>query len=82
MINYLTETLIRVEANNSNCGIIVMGDLNKLNTSNIDRQFKLKQLVKFTTRGRRTLDVILTNLSQFYDQPEKLITLLLKSFQR
>ena len=72
MINYLIETLTSIEANNPNCGIIVMGDLNRLNTSHINRQFKLKQLVKFSTRGRRTLDVILTNLSQFYDQPEKL----------
>ena len=72
MINYLIETLTSIEANNPYCGIIVMGDLNRLNTSHINRQFKLKQLVKFSTRGRRTLDVILTNLSQFYDQPEKL----------
>ena len=72
MINYLIETLTSIEANDPNCGIIVMGDLNRLNTSHINRQFKLKQLVKFSTRGRRTLDVILTNLSQFYDQPEKL----------
>ena len=49
-----------------------MGDLNRLDTSHINRQFKLKQLVKFRTRGTRTLDVILTNLSPFYDQPEKL----------
>ena len=28
--------------------------------------------MKISTRGRRTLDVILTNLSQFYDQSEKL----------
>ena len=28
MINYLIETLTSIEANNPNCGIIVMGDLN------------------------------------------------------
>ena len=72
IINNLIETLTSIEANNPNCGIIVMGDLNRLNTSHINCQFKLKQLVKFSTRGRHTLDVILTNLSQFYDQPEKL----------
>ena len=47
MINYLIETLTSIEANNPNCGIIVMGDLNRLNTFHINRQFKLKQLVKF-----------------------------------
>jgi 2-phospho-L-lactate guanylyltransferase (CobY/MobA/RfbA family) len=44
MNDYLTKTLTRIEANNPNCGIIVMGDLNKLRTSHINRQFKLKQL--------------------------------------
>ena len=34
-------------------------------------QFKLKQLVHFSSRGYRTLDVILTNLSQFYDYPKQ-----------
>ena len=47
MINYLIETLTSIEANNPNCGIIVMADLNRLNIFHINRQFKLKQLVKF-----------------------------------
>jgi hypothetical protein len=46
--------------------------LNILDTSRISRQFNLKQLVKFATRGERTLDVILTNLSKFYGNPQKL----------
>ena len=49
-----------------------MGDLNRLRTSSTSRLFKLKQLVNFPTRGERTLDVILTNIFQFYDTPEKL----------
>ncbi len=43
-----------------NCGIIFMGDLNRLRTSSsISHLFILKQLVNFPTRGERTLDVIL-----------------------
>ncbi|CAB4006463.1 Hypothetical predicted protein, partial [Paramuricea clavata] len=73
MIEYLTNCrLTSIEATNSNSGIILMGDLNKLDTSRISRQFNLKQLVKFATRGERTLDVILTNLSKFYGNPQKL----------
>jgi hypothetical protein len=49
-----------------------MGDLNRLRTSRISRLFKLKKLVNFPTRGERTLDVILTNISQFFDNPEKM----------
>ena len=72
MIDYLIESLTRVEAMYLNCGIVLMGDLNRLRTCSISRSFKLKQLVKFPTRGERTLDVILTNIPQFYDIPEKL----------
>ena len=71
MIKYLTDCLTRVEAMYRNCGIIIMGDLNRLKTTSISIQFKLKQLVHFPTRGVRTLDVILTNLSQFYDDPKQ-----------
>ena len=72
MIDYLIDCLTRAEAMHSNCGIILMGDLNRLRTSSISRLFKLKQLVNFPTRGERTLDVILTNISQFFDNPEKM----------
>ena len=72
MIDYLIDSLTRVEAMYSNCGIVLMGDLNRLRTSSISRFFKLKQLVNFPTRGQRTLDVILTNIPQFYDVPERL----------
>jgi hypothetical protein len=37
----------------------------------ITNQFRLKQLVKFPTRGERTLDLILTNSAKFYQNPEK-----------
>ena len=56
----------------SNCGNALMGDLNRLKTSSTSQSFKLKQLVNFPTRGERTLDVILTNIPQFNNIPEKL----------
>jgi hypothetical protein len=36
--------------------IIIAGDFNHLNINQITNQFRLKQLVKFQTRGERTLD--------------------------
>ena len=72
MIKYLTKCLTRVEATYKNCGIVIMEDLNKLKTTSISRQFKLKQRVHFPTRGVMTLDVILTNLSQYYDDLKQL----------
>ncbi len=43
-----------------------------LNCYRLNNHFSLKQLVKFPTRGRSILDLILTNLDKFYQPPEKL----------
>ena len=45
-----------------NSGILLLGDFNKLN----------KQIVKFAARGANTLDLVLTNLQDFYDSPDRL----------
>ena len=60
-----------VEARFVNCGIIILGDLNKLNLSRLKNSFKLCQIVKFPTRGASSLDLVLTNMKQFYDEPTK-----------
>ena len=43
----------------------------RLNVKQIINQFHLKQLVKFPTKGNRTLDLILINLDKFYQSPKK-----------
>ena len=53
-----------------NAAIIITGDFNRLNVKQIINQFRLKQLVKFPTRGNRALDLILTNLDKFYQTPK------------
>ena len=71
LINYLYESLTTIEARFTNCGIIILGDFNKLNLSRIKNSFKLSQIVKFPTRGPSSLDLILTNMKQFYDELSK-----------
>ena len=56
----------------SDCGVVLMGDLNRLRTSSISSLFKLKQLVNFPTREKRTLGVILTDSSIPHFDTEKL----------
>ena len=68
MIDYLVNSLSAIESEIPNCGIILAGDLNHLDTSSIKRQFRLKQLVDFPTRGRNTLDIILTNMPTLYEK--------------
>ena len=71
LINYLYESLTKIEARFTNCGTIILGDFNKLNNSRIKNSFKLCQIVKFPTRGPSSLDLFLTNKKQFYDEPIK-----------
>ena len=71
MINYLINTLYEIESSIPNAAIILTGDFNRLNITQVATQFHLKQLVKFPTPAERTLDLILTNLNKFYQAPTK-----------
>ena len=53
-----------------NAAIIITGDFNRLNIKQIVDQFRLKQLEKFPTGGNLTLDLTLTNLDKFYQNPK------------
>ena len=72
MLDYLTKCLSTIESRHLDCGIILLGDVNKLDTARLKSNFNLKQTVNFPTRGRNTLDQILyTNLKEYYDPPIK-----------
>lgn len=71
MLNYLFNCLSSIEARFPGCGILLLGDFNKLCTSRLCNSFGLKQIVKFPTRGQNTLDLVLTNLKEFYNPPVK-----------
>ena len=69
LLEYISLTLTCIEGNFPGCGIIIAGDFNQLNVRYLCRNFNLKQLVRVPTRGRNTLDLIITNLHSYY-QPE------------
>ena len=58
-----------METKYPSCGILLTGDFNKLPTQQLTRHFHLKQTVDFPIRGSSKLDLILTNLADFYDKP-------------
>jgi hypothetical protein len=64
-------TILSIESNHPNCGIIIAGDFNRLNIDSFCRHFRLKQIVKFQTRQNATLDLIITNMGEYYSQPER-----------
>ena len=73
MLNYLIEKLTSIESQYTNCGVIVLGDFNHLRhvINKVNHIFNLKQIVPFATRGSNKLDLILTNLQNFYNTPVK-----------
>ena len=58
-----------IESRFPNCGLLIVGDFNRLKTKRLQNSFDLKQIVTFPTRGDRTLDLVLTNLKEYYQDP-------------
>ena len=52
-----------------NARIIIGGDINKLNVTELITQHSLQQMVKSPTRGERILDVFLTNYPLLWRKP-------------
>lgn len=67
-MDYLTSYLLDLESRYHHWGIYLLGDLNQPNDARQKIYFNLKQIVNFATRGPNTVDKILTNLKDYYDQ--------------
>ena len=71
MTAYLLSSLELLESKYPDCGLIIAGDFTKLPIHRLTRLFQLKQIVNFPTRGSNKLDLILTNLAEYYDNPTR-----------
>ena len=71
MREYLIRCLSYIELHYCNCGVVITGDFNRLETTRLQNSFKLKQIVNFPTGNVATLDLILTNINEVYDSPTK-----------
>ena len=69
LIEHLTIKLDAALSMYPNAGILLVEDFNKCPVSAILRHFTLEQIVKQPTRGNATLDLILTNMSDFCNTP-------------
>ena len=72
MRDYLVTSLMSLEANVSNCAIILAGDFNRSLLPMVQsavKAFHLKPTVSFPTRGNNTLDQIFTNFPEFLSAP-------------
>ena len=55
-----------------NPGFVILGDLNTFPVGEVTRPLGLKQVVKIPTRGRNTLDKIMSNIHRAYKEPVSL----------
>ncbi len=67
--NFQYTTKLRHNVVYPNCAVIIAGDFNRLNVSTIKKHFRLKQIVKKPTRKNAILDLILTNIHDYYEIP-------------
>ena len=49
---------------------MITGDFNGLNIDGLLNHFRLKQIVKVPTRKKATLDLVLTNMHEYYSPPQ------------
>ena len=70
LIDHITITLQALLQTHSNAGIIISGDRNNIEIPVLESiDPSLKQIVTQPTRGSRILDVIVTNLWKYYNDP-------------
>lgn len=70
MRNYLCESMSRIETQFPDCGVILLGDFNKLDLSHFANAFGVKQVVPSPTCGQSKLDLVFTSFHAFYDVPD------------
>ena len=70
LVDHLTVTLHSLLSIHSNAGVIISGDRNSIDAQTLlSIDPALRQIVKVPTRGLKTLDVIVSNLARYYDDP-------------
>ncbi|XP_071944778.1 uncharacterized protein [Antedon mediterranea] len=69
IMNYLTESVDKLKQKYPNAGYIILGDFNRSKINIICKTHALKQVVNKPTRNDAILDLIITNLSKYYNNP-------------
>ena len=67
--SYIIERIDSVKSAHPDCGVVLLGDFNTLDVTNILTNHTLKQLVREPTRGNNVLDLVISNLACYYNKP-------------
>ena len=66
---YLIDQIDRVRCTHPDCGVVLLGDFNNLDISDLLCHHNLTQIVDTPTREGNILDLIVTNLEALYSKP-------------
>ena len=69
LVQYFVDTVDLVRTSHPDCGVVILGDFNGVDTSDLNSHHALVQVVRDPTRGYAVLDLIVTNLSHLYSAP-------------
>ena len=69
LIDHIVSTVQLLQTKYTNPGFVILGDFNTFPVGQVTRPLRLKQVVKVPTRGKNTLDKILTNMQKLYKVP-------------
>ena len=70
LIEHIASTLQDLLLDHPGAGVVIAGDRNDLSVERlISMESTLRQIVRIPTHGRKVLDVVLTNIWRFYNDP-------------
>lgn len=69
LLKHLIYTTDELRAKYPSSRLVICGDFNDLDTTSLQDHLHLTQIVGFPTHGRKTLDLILTDLTDHYSPP-------------
>ena len=68
LVKYMVDKLDVIGTAHPDCGVVLLGDFNRLEICDLLIHQNLKQIVRTPTRGEHVLDLIVTNLHELYNE--------------
>ena len=69
LVKYMVDKLDVIRTTHPDCGVVLLGDFNRLEICDLLIHQNLKQIVRTLTRSEHVLDLIVTNLHELYNEP-------------
>ena len=72
LLHHITHTSDLLKVRYPSSKLIICGDFNEIDTTDVQDELNIRQIVNFPTHGNNILDIILTDLEEYYNSPQPL----------